>query len=194
MSDADGQHEGARIIEDPVLRQRFTFTRTKDDDGEVLHIETWVDPGGGVTPHIHPAMEERFEVLAGRPRFLAGKDWRTAEPGETVVVPAGVRHAYRNNGDAVVHMVCHARPPSTLAEFLEDTAALSRSGKLTRQALPKSPSALLEAAVMVQHYRDMVVLLFPPLPPPSIQRLVMPALARLGARRGYRAGHIGEGR
>jgi hypothetical protein len=63
-----------RVIEDPALRQRFSFRTTVDDDGgEVLHVETWVDPGGGVTPHIHPAIEERFEVLEGRPSFLAGR-------------------------------------------------------------------------------------------------------------------------
>ena len=137
-------------------------------------------------------MEERFEVLAGRPSFLAGKKWATAGPGETVVVPAGTRHAYRNKGDEVAHFVCHARPPSTLQEFLEDAAALGRAGKLGRGGLPKSPSALLQAAVMVHAYRDMAVLLFPPLPPPAIQRLVIPPLARLGERRGYRAGRITE--
>ena len=80
------------IIEDPVLRQRFSFTRTTDADGnEVLHVETWVDPGGGVTPHIHPAMEERFEVLEGTCSFLSGRKWVSAGPGETVVVPAGTR-------------------------------------------------------------------------------------------------------
>ena len=47
---------------------------------------------------------------------------------------------------------------------------------------------------MVQAYRDMVVLLFPPLPPPAVQRVVMPLLARLGERRGYRAGRMAEGR
>ena len=57
-----------RVVEDPVLRQRFSFRRITDqDDGEVLQVEAWVDPGGGVTPHIHPAMDERFEVLAGSP-------------------------------------------------------------------------------------------------------------------------------
>lgn len=189
--------EGAgdqRIVEDPALRQRLSFSRTVDEDGgEVLHVEMWVEPSGGVPPHIHPAMEERFDVLAGRPSFLAGKEWRTADPGETVVAPAGVRHAYRNTGDVVAHVICHARPPSTLQEFLEDAAALGRAGKLTsRYALPKSPSALLQAAVMAHHYRDMVVLGFPPLPPPAIQRLVIPPLARLGERRGYRAGRIAE--
>jgi quercetin dioxygenase-like cupin family protein len=182
-----------RVVEDPVLRQRFSFSRTTDDDGgEVLHIETWVDPGGGVPPHIHPAMEERFKVLGGRPSFLAGRKWQTASPGDTVVVPAGTRHAYRNTGDEIAHVVCEARPPSSLQEFLEDTAALSRAGKISRHGIPKGPSALLLGAVMAHHYRDMVVLGFPPMPPPPLQRLLFPALARLGERRGYQAGRFAE--
>jgi mannose-6-phosphate isomerase-like protein (cupin superfamily) len=183
----------SQIIEDPVLRQRLSFTRTTDEDGsEVLHVETWIDPGGGVTPHIHPAMEERFEVLSGTVSFLSGRKWVSAGPGETVVVPAGTRHAYRNKSGAEAHLVCHVRPPSTLQEFLEDTVRLSRSGGLTSNALPKSLHALLEGIVMAHAYRDMVTLLFPPFPPPAIQRLLIPPLARLGARRGIRAGHIGS--
>jgi quercetin dioxygenase-like cupin family protein len=182
------------VIEDPVLRQRLSFSRTSDPDGaEVLHVEAWVDAGGGVTPHLHPAVEERFEMLEGSLSFLAGRKWSSAGPGETVVVPAGVRHAYRNKGDETAHVVCHVRPPSTLQEFLEDAAALGRAGKLTKRgAFPKGFDALLRGAVMAHHYRDMVVLLFPPLPPPSVQRLIFPALARLGKRCGYRAGHFAE--
>ena len=172
------------MVEDPVLRQRFSFDRSVGENGEeVLNVDTWVDPGGGVTPHVHPAMEERFHVLEGRPSFLAGKEWRTATPGDTVVVPAGVRHAYRNDSDETAHVVCEARPPSSLQEFLEETAALSRAGKITRRGFPKGPGALLDGAVMAERHREMVVLLFPPLPPPSVQRLVMPILARLGRRR-----------
>ena len=174
------------LVHDPVLRQRLRFWRTRDDAGEVLNVEVWVDPGGGVPPHIHPAMEERFNVVAGRPSFLAGRRWQAAGPGETVVVPAGTRHAYRNRGDEVAHFVCEARPPSTLQEFLEETAAFSRAGKITRHAIPK-PSALLEAAAMAYRHRAMVTLLFPPMPPPPVQRLVLPALARLGERRVGRA-------
>lgn len=172
------------LAEDPVGRQRFGFRRTVDEAGEeVLHVEMWVDPGGGVPPHIHPALEERFEVLSGNPSFLAGRKWQTASPGETVVAPPGVRHAYRNRGDEVAHVVCHARPPSTLQEFLEEVAALGRGGKLTRHSLPKSPAAMLEAAVLAQRHREMVTLLFPPMPPPRLQRMIFPALARLAERR-----------
>jgi mannose-6-phosphate isomerase-like protein (cupin superfamily) len=180
-----------QLTEDPVLRMRSRFWRTTESTGELLHVETWVDPGGGVTPHIHRAMEERFEVLGGRPEFLAGRSWRDARPGDTVVVPPGTRHAFRNRGAEVAHFVCHATPPSTLQEFLEDAAALSRAGGISRRALPRSLDGLLQAAVMAHHYRDMVTLLAP-LPPPAIQRLVIPPLARAGERRGFRAGSIGR--
>jgi quercetin dioxygenase-like cupin family protein len=176
-----------RIVADPVFRQRFSFTRSSDPDGsEVLHVETWVDPGGGVTPHVHPAMEERFRVLDGTAEFLAGRRWITAGPGEEVIVPAGTRHAYRNPDGATAHLVCEVRPPSLLQPFLEDVAALSQAARLNRRGLPTSPGALLESAVLAEHYREMVVLGFPPLPPPAVQRLVFPALARLGSRRGFR--------
>jgi quercetin dioxygenase-like cupin family protein len=182
------------VIDDPALKQRFSFSRSRDEDGdEVLHVEVWVDPGGGVPPHVHPVIEERFNVLEGRGSFLAGRKWQDAGPGETVVVPPGIRHAYRNRGDEQVHFVCDVRPPSSLQGFLEDAAAMGRAGKLaTRWAIPKGLGGLLQGAVLAESYRDMVVLGFPPLPPPAIQRLLFPPLARLGERRGYRAGHFSE--
>ena len=181
------------MFEDPVLRQRLRFRRTTEPGGgEVLHVETWLDPGGGVTPHVHPAMEERFEVHEGRPSFLEGRKWRMASPGETVVVPAGARHAYRNDSDAPVHMVCHVRPPSTLQEFLEDAVALSRAGKINRRGLPRGLGGLLAGAILAERYREMVVLGFPPMPPPFVQRILFPTLARVGERRGYRAGRFAQ--
>jgi len=188
---ASGVEMSDQLTEDPVLRMRSRFWRTTESAGEVLHVETWVDPGGGVTAHVHPAMEERFEVLGGRPEFLAGRSWKASQPGATILVPPGTRHAFRNRGDEVAHFVCHATPPSTLQEFLEDAAALSRAGGISRRALPRSLDGLLQAAVMAHHYRDMVTLLSP-LPPPAIQRLVIPPLARAGERRGFRAGSIGR--
>lgn len=159
-----------RLVEDPVLRQRLGFEPAAD--GKSVRVEMWVDPGGGVPPHIHPNVEERFEVLSGHPQFLAGRTWTTAGPGEVVVVPPGVRHAYRNRGDEVAHAVCVATPPATLQEFLEEAAAMSRAGKLTRHGLPKSPRAALEALALTKRHRDMVVMSFPPMPPLPIQRLL----------------------
>jgi len=166
-------------VEDPVLRQRYSFSQ----DGDVLTVDAWVQPGGGVTPHVHPAMEERFRVLEGRARFLSGRTWTEAGPGGEAVVPAGTRHAYRNDGEVPAHIVCDARPASTLQAFLEDVAGLSRSGAISRIGLPRTPKGLLQGAVLAHHYRDMAVLGFP-LPPPA----VLAPLAALGRRMGMRAG------
>jgi hypothetical protein len=77
-----------------------------------------------------------------------------------------------------------------LEGFLADAAALGRAGRLTKRGIPKSPTALLQAAVMAEHYRAMVVLSSPPLPPLGLDRVLMPPLARLGRRRGYLPGAI----
>jgi quercetin dioxygenase-like cupin family protein len=173
-----------RIVDDPVLRQRYSFSVTRDEDGgEVLHVDTWVDPGGGVTAHVHGAMEERFHVLAGTPSFLAGRKWSTAAPGDVVVVPAGLRHSYRNDRDEPAHIRCDVRPPSSLQAFLEEVAELSRAGRITRRGLPTSFGAALQLAALVQRHREMVTL-GPPAPPPFLQRLIIPPLARLAERRG----------
>ena len=85
-----------QVIEDPVLKQRYSFRRTAPD---VLLLEAWVDPGGGVTPHVHPSQEERFTILEGECTFTVGHKKVVKHAGETAVIPRGTRHAYRNSGN-----------------------------------------------------------------------------------------------
>lgn len=178
-------------FEDPVLGHRLSFTDTERDGRPVTRCEMWVRPGGGVPPHVHPSIEEDFEVLEGRLQLLSGRRWGEAGPGEHVVVPPGTRHAYRNRGDEEVHAICWVSPPDErLAGFLGDAADLAAQRKLTKSGLPRSPSALLQAAVLAEHYRELVVLSTPPLPPFGLDRLIFPPLARMGRRRGYRPGAI----
>ena len=171
-------------VEDPVFRLRHRFWR----EGDVQHVETVIAPGGGVTPHVHPAMEERFVVHEGRCAFLAGRRWTEAGPGEEVVVPAGTRHAFRNRGAMATRIECRATPPSTLQAFLEDAAGLSRAGKLLPVGLP-APSGVLEAALLVERYDDMVRFSFP-VPPRPVAHALFAPLARLAERRGLRAGAL----
>ena len=168
-----------RVVEDPVLKQRLAFQPA--DDG--VRVEMWVDPGGGVPPHIHPAMEERFEVVAGRMEFLAGRKWTSAGPGESATVRPGVRHAYRNRGDEPAHAICHATPASSLQEFLEDAAAMARAGKMTRGGFPTSPRALVEALGLLARHQDMVVMTYPLMPPLPVQRLLFRLVGGRGLSR-----------
>ena len=169
---------------DPIFRMRSRFWR----DGDVQHVETIVAPGGGVTPHVHPTVREEFVVHEGTCQFLAGRTWVDRSAGESIVVEPGTRHAFRNRGTAPTRIECKATPPSSLQAFLEDAAGMSRAGKLHKIGLPK-PNGLLEAAVLIDAYDDMVHLGFPA-PPRPVQKLVFGPLAKVAARRGIRAGSL----
>jgi mannose-6-phosphate isomerase-like protein (cupin superfamily) len=173
-----------RWVVDPVFRLRHRFWR----EGDVQHVETVIEPGGGVTAHVHPVVEERFSVHEGRCEFLAGRRWTEAGPGEEVLVPPGTRHAFRNRGTVPARIRCAATPPSSLQAFLEDAAGVSRAGKLLAVGLPR-PNGLLEAALLVERYDDMVRFGFP-VPPRPIAHALFGPLARLAERRGLRAGAL----
>jgi quercetin dioxygenase-like cupin family protein len=163
------------LIHDPALRQRYRFTSRTPDS---LVMDTFVEPGGGVTPHVHPTMEERFEVVSGCAEILSGRKWITADPGDVVVVPPGTRHAFRNAGDEIAQVRCEASPPETLQEFLEEVAELSREGGINGRGLPTSLSAFKRAILIARRHRDMVELQFPPAPPRPVQRLLFSLVGR----------------
>jgi quercetin dioxygenase-like cupin family protein len=177
-----------QLVIDPVLRQRYRFDAGFDQDGSpTMEIELWVDQGGGVTPHVHPFMEERFTVLAGRPEVLCGRTWRTVAPGESALVPPHTRHAFRNRGAETAHLRVEVRHPEGLQGFLEDVAALSRGGHITRLGIPRTVTGLLAVAVIARYYRPTSILLFPP---PFVQKLLLDPLAGIGARRGFEPGRF----
>jgi quercetin dioxygenase-like cupin family protein len=182
-----------QVIDDPVLRQRYIFRRATDANGEeVAQVEFWVEPGGGVIPHIHPTFEERFEVLEGdEVTFWADGEPHPTKPGGKVVVPAGVKHTYRNTGATEAHVMCDASPPHPdLEGFLTDAAALARAGKFNKYGLPTKLSGVLPLSLMAYHYRESTLILRPPVP---VQKLLVYPLGRLAERRGYRAGNLVPG-
>jgi mannose-6-phosphate isomerase-like protein (cupin superfamily) len=163
------------LIDDPLFHQRYGFSR----DGDVLRIEIWTEPGGGVlAEHVHPKLEERYELVEGEVSFrLDGKE-RHAGAGERLVVPAGVRHSFENTGEGIAHLVVEAEPALQLRESIEDGVRLGESGKLTASGKPRGLRGLLEAAALAHRYRETVILSSPP---PLVQRLLFPLLARFAA-------------
>jgi mannose-6-phosphate isomerase-like protein (cupin superfamily) len=59
-------------------------------------------PGGSVSEHRHPHDEERFAITDGEARVVG--------PGETIVVPAGVRHSVSNGGAVSIEGAVELRP------------------------------------------------------------------------------------
>jgi quercetin dioxygenase-like cupin family protein len=174
--------EAIEMIEDPVFNYRIRF---HPPEGEMLKMDVYVDPGGGVNvAHFHPATEERFEVVEGEATFTADGEEIVARAGDPVVVVApGVRHTFRNSGRSEAHIVCQAEPAMSLQAFLTEAAALSRAGKFNRRGIPTGLRALAEAAEFADRHRETVVLTGGVMPPPRLQPLLLGPLARFQRRR-----------
>ena len=162
-----------QLVHDQLFHQRYRFARQDD----VLRIDIWSDPGGGVlAEHFHPTLEERYEVLEGELTVHIDGRAQVLGPGERAVVPPRARHRFENTGDRESHVRVEAEPAEQLRESIEEGAALGRREDISADGKPKSASALFAAAALAHRYRRTVVLTSPP---PFVQRLLFPILARL---------------
>jgi mannose-6-phosphate isomerase-like protein (cupin superfamily) len=169
-----------QILDNRVSGERIIFRKTAaDTGGELLEIDLELAPDGHVPgKHVHPAQEERFEVLSGTMKFKMGRKTVVAEAGEVVTVPAGVAHKFANGGDETAHVRVQVRPALKMEELFETTAALAEEGHTTSKGMPKP----LDLALFVQEYRDEVQGAFPPV---WVQRATLAPLAWLARKRGH---------
>jgi quercetin dioxygenase-like cupin family protein len=174
-------HAGT-TIENPVTGERIVFRKTsRETGGQAVVVECFVQPGGAVAAaHVHPAQEERFEVLHGTLGFRLGREELTAGPGERLTVPAGTPHKFWNAGDEEAHFVCEVGPALQFESLVETMFALAADGKTNRKGMPNP----LRLAVIARAHFDTVRL---PFPPAWTQRVGLALAAPLGRLLGYRA-------
>ena len=77
-------------LTNPVTGETSFRTTSAETNGELVVVEALVAPGGAVAAvHVHPAQEERFEVLEGELEFRIRKRTLVARAGDRVLVPGG---------------------------------------------------------------------------------------------------------
>ena len=115
-----------QTIENPATGERITFVATAADTGGELLVmdDVWTRPGHRAPEHVHPEMEERWQVVAGRAAFRIGGEAIEAGPGEVVVAPPGTPHLAWNPGDGEVRLRIEMRPSLRWEEFVERLFAL----------------------------------------------------------------------
>jgi quercetin dioxygenase-like cupin family protein len=143
-----------QVIENPVSGERITFRRTAaDTNGELLEFDVTLAPDGHVPGmHVHPAQEERFEVLSGSVRFQKGLRRITAEAGDVVVVEPGKAHRFENAGELGAVMRVEVRPALEMERLFETAVALAEEGRVTSKGMPKP----LDLALFVREFKDEV--------------------------------------
>ena len=98
----------------------YTFLVTGEESGGTMFaLDCLVGAGGGPPPHRHLAEDELFAITAGSIVFTAEEETRVVAPGESVFVPRGTRHLYRNDGPEVARMIAVYTPAGMEGWFRE---------------------------------------------------------------------------
>jgi quercetin dioxygenase-like cupin family protein len=82
-------------------------------------FEQWAAPGLGAPTHSHP-VEEVLTVRAGEAEMWIEEQHVTVSAGQSLIVPAGRLHGFRNSGNATLHI--HAVLASPIFEQMPEGA------------------------------------------------------------------------
>jgi quercetin dioxygenase-like cupin family protein len=114
--------------------------------GKYCVMELVVQPGGGATALHTDQWVETFHVLEGEIAWTVERDGRlvtwSAVPGETVVVPQGVKHRFAGAGDAPSRMLTVG--PAEFERFFRALAA-AWSGPYDRERTPAAVGPVFQA-------------------------------------------------
>lgn len=146
--------------------------RIRDAQGQiVLALDGTLPPGTNGPPlHVHFHEDERGIVKAGTLGAQVGKEKIVVPTGGTAILPKGVLHRWWNAGDDVLEFSGHAVPAVDLDRYLQAVFAVLNAGSKNR------PPIFYLAHVLWRH-RDTQLL---SIPPPAIQRFVLPVLLIIG--------------
>lgn len=87
-------------------------------------FEQWCDPGCGAPTHLH-AVEEVLTVLEGQAEAWLGEERSPMTAGQSLIVPAGIKHGFRNTGTTILHVQAILAAPIFEAAF-DDACEVSR--------------------------------------------------------------------
>jgi quercetin dioxygenase-like cupin family protein len=172
------------VYENPVTGERVVIRLgTKETDGELLVADLYIRPGGRVpAEHIHPALDERFTVLAGRVGFrIAGRE-SVAEPGDMLEAPRGTAHDWWNAGIDEAHVRVVIRPAARFEEMILNIFSLAQDGRVDSRGMPN----LLQLALFAREFDDVIRFASPPR---IVQRILFRLLAPLARLRGLRGSY-----
>jgi mannose-6-phosphate isomerase-like protein (cupin superfamily) len=82
-------------------------------------FEQWVAPGTGAPTHSHP-VEEVLTVREGEAEMWLGDQRVMVAAGQSLIVPAGRNHGFRNSGNVTLHL--HAVLASAVFEATPEGA------------------------------------------------------------------------
>ena len=65
-----------------------------------------IKPGGSIPRHYHPDIEHEQYVLKGRYKVGIGREVHYVKEGDSIYIPAGTPHWYKNTGKENAEFLC----------------------------------------------------------------------------------------
>jgi len=142
-----------------------------ESGGEVVEMEFVLPPGCvPPPPDVHRHQVESYEVIEGSLDVVVEGEWRTLGAGQSLSVPVGALHTFRNRSGATVRVRNWHRPAMQFEDFIERLSRTLRAAGVRRKRDPRVP--LYVSAVMLD-YDDTLF------PGRRRERIPMRALARV---------------
>jgi mannose-6-phosphate isomerase-like protein (cupin superfamily) len=170
-------------LENPITGERIVFHLTaRESNGARVVIDHFLKPHTSTFPeHVQLNQEERFEIISGRACYSINGVKCYAETGSVILVPPGTRHRNPwNESDAELHFRHETSPDYGSEHFFETLFRLAQDGKTDKHgAVNLLQLIVIGDALASQTYTTSL--------PIGVQRIMLPLLAALGRRLGYRA-------
>ncbi len=100
-------------IRNPFNGETFILTDVSEDPAEFV-FDVFVEPGGMPDgtgrDNLNPQSDEEFILRDGRLRLMVDGGWHDLGPGDSLLVPRGTPHLYRNGHDGPTQFTARFRP------------------------------------------------------------------------------------
>lgn len=174
---------GTRIL-NAYNKETFVFTHPWEE-GTSSRMDVVLGKGGSgggnAIPHIHPETDEIFTVNSGRVMVMVDGQEHFASEGQSITVPKGASHFFRNAFDGDTHLTVtfvtaqqHLRFFLNLARWTSECPGYFKADGSVK---------LLPIALGLHAFRDHLYIAGPPV---LVQKLLFAALAPVARLLGYR--------
>jgi mannose-6-phosphate isomerase-like protein (cupin superfamily) len=129
-----------RIHSNPVIGNRIEFKELcEETNGTRTVAEVTIRSGGKIPLHYHHEFSEYYEVLEGELKIQMGKEIKTLQKGDYVLIPVRTVHRYFNDSKTDVKFKVVIQPGNIGYQLLIAVLnGLARDGKVNSRGLPKS--------------------------------------------------------
>lgn len=92
---------------DRAVKTQIQWLIDRNDGAPNFELRKFsIKPGGSIPKHYHPDIEHEQYVLSGDYEIGIGKKVHRLKAGDSVFVPAGTVHWYRNTGRKTAEFLC----------------------------------------------------------------------------------------